>query len=59
MAHTSVSNGVCVDFESLADAQYWKLALDTFPRLRVNFGHFGDTSIVDDGLTRAHNTQSS
>jgi predicted TIM-barrel fold metal-dependent hydrolase len=51
MAHTNISNGVDPDFQALAGSQYWALALKETPRLRVNFGHFGDTSPVADGTT--------
>lgn len=53
MAHTNISNGVIRDFENLAGAEYWKIALKAYPKLRVSFGHFGDTSPVEDGLERA------
>ena len=53
MAHTSLSNGVVDKFEELAGAQYWETALGAFPKLRVSFGHFGDTSLVKDGLNRS------
>ena len=53
MAHTNLSNGVTPDFEALAGSQYWANALKAFPTLRVSFGHFGDTALVHDGLTRA------
>ncbi len=53
MAHTNVSNGVTDEFEELASSKYWAEALSSFPRLRVSFGHFGDTSPVEDGLERA------
>lgn len=53
MAHISVSNGVSDDFEALAGAQYWALALAEFPRLRVSFGHFGDTGLQTSGLPAA------
>lgn len=53
MAHTSLSNGVVDKFEELAGAQYWEKALQAFPLLRVSFGHFGDTSPVEDGLARS------
>lgn len=44
MAHSSLSNGVTDDFEALAGAQYWAMALTAFPRLHVSFGHFGGTA---------------
>lgn len=53
MAHTNISNGVTDDFEELAGSKYWAAALDATPNLRVSFGHFGDTSPVEDGLSRA------
>jgi hypothetical protein len=53
MAHTGPSNVVSPDFKQLTDAKYWALALDEFPRLRVNFGHFGDTHPVENGIARA------
>lgn len=42
MTHTIQSMGTCDDFEELATARHWKEAIALFPRLRVNFGHFGD-----------------
>lgn len=33
-------------------APHWAAALQAFPRLRVSFGHFGDTAPVEDGLRR-------
>lgn len=53
MAHTGLSNGVTPDFERLAGSPYWANALKAFPNLRVSFGHFGDSSPVEDGLDRA------
>jgi predicted TIM-barrel fold metal-dependent hydrolase len=53
MAHTGPSNGVIDAFMHLTDPQYWQLVLNEFPRLRVNFGHFGDTHPVVDGIARA------
>ena len=52
MAHTSLSNGVMPEFEALAGSVYWANALQAFPRLRVSFGHFGDSAPVEDGLAR-------
>ena len=52
MAHTGSSNGVIREFEELTAATYWRQALDEFPRLRLNFGHFGGSSPVLDGTTR-------
>ena len=53
MAHTSLSNGVTQEFEDLAGSSYWKAALTAFPKLRVNFGHFGDSSPVEDRAAHA------
>lgn len=47
MAHTNHSNGPWEDFKALAGSQYWSLALQAFPGLRVSFGHFGDTDLED------------
>jgi predicted TIM-barrel fold metal-dependent hydrolase len=47
MAHTNHSNGPYDEFKLLAGSSYWKLALDKFPGLSVNFGHFGDTDPED------------
>ncbi|RJG08533.1 amidohydrolase family protein, partial [Massilia cavernae] len=47
MAHTNHSNGPYPEFKALAGSEYWKLALDKFPGLRVSFGHFGDTDLED------------
>jgi hypothetical protein len=44
MAHTSMSNGTCPEFMSLAGSKYWGWALDQFRGLRVSFGHTGDFS---------------
>ena len=41
MAHTSPSNGPSKEFEASSDPEWWKLTLQNFPRLRINFGHFG------------------
>jgi predicted TIM-barrel fold metal-dependent hydrolase len=49
MAHTAPSNGPSDDFECLTDPRWWRLALDDFPGLRINFGHFGE---IDDQLTK-------
>lgn len=47
MAHTNHSNGPYEEFKDLAGSEYWKLALEKFPGLRVSFGHFGDTDLED------------
>lgn len=41
MAHTNLSNGAATDLEALAGFQHWTQALQEFPTLAVNFGHFG------------------
>ena len=43
MAHTSPSEGPCLDFKNLTEARYWK---NVPAGLRVNFGHFGNTEIA-------------
>lgn len=53
MAHTARSNGPHPEFEELSSARYWDIALKEFPSLRINFGHFGDTSLVGHGDQRA------
>lgn len=53
MAHTNISNGVTDEFEDLAGSKYWAAALGETPNLRISFGHFGDTSPVEDGLCKA------
>ena len=52
MAHTSLSNGVTPEFQAVAGSPYWTNALQAFPRLRVSFGHFGNSASVKDGLAR-------
>jgi predicted TIM-barrel fold metal-dependent hydrolase len=47
VAHTNHSNGPYEEFKELAGSDYWKLALEKFPGLRVSFGHFGDTDLED------------
>ncbi|WP_031330262.1 amidohydrolase family protein, partial [Ralstonia sp. AU12-08] len=49
MAHTNHSNGPSEKFKDLAGSEYWAYALEKFPGLRVNFGHFGDTDLEDHG----------
>lgn len=56
MAHSSLSNGAAKDFEALAGASHWRRALDAYPGLRINFGHFGETQPLmqgDEGYRRA------
>jgi hypothetical protein len=43
MAHTSPSEGPCLDFKNLTAARYWK---NVPAGLHVNFGHFGNTEIA-------------
>lgn len=47
MAHANRSNGPYDEFKALAGSEYWKLALEKFPGLKVSFGHFGDTDVED------------
>jgi predicted TIM-barrel fold metal-dependent hydrolase len=49
MAHTGLSNGPSTDFEELAGSKYWSKVLDQVKGLRVSFGHFGDSSLGEDG----------
>jgi hypothetical protein len=58
MAHANKTNGPDPDFEKLALAEWWKIALDRLDqqpnnKLRINFGHFGDTTPVADGPSRS------
>lgn len=41
LAHSNLSNGPTKEFAELAGPKYWDIALTRFPKLRVNFGHFG------------------
>lgn len=52
MAHTHMSMGVTDDFQAMVGAEYWKLAIDEVPGLRINFGHFGNTRLVENGISR-------
>jgi hypothetical protein len=57
MAHANKSNGPDGQFEELALAGRWRSALESVDRrperkLRVSFGHFGDTTPVENGTTR-------
>lgn len=47
MAHTNDSNGPYKEFRALAGSAYWDKALQKFPGLSVNFGHFGDSDVED------------
>jgi hypothetical protein len=41
MAHTNITNTPHDDFLPLVGPEFWTLALDEFPGLRLNFAHFG------------------
>lgn len=45
MAHTNASNGPALKYDRLTYAKYWADVLSVFPQLRVDFGHFGVTSL--------------
>jgi predicted TIM-barrel fold metal-dependent hydrolase len=45
MAHTNASNGPAPKFDQLTYAKYWGNVSRAFPQLRVDFGHFGITSL--------------
>ena len=42
MAHTTDSNGAAPGYSGRAHPAAWKPVLRAYPRLRLNFGHFGD-----------------
>lgn len=44
MAHTNRSNGPSDAFKELVAARHWRAVLDAYQDLRIDFGHFGDTS---------------
>lgn len=55
MAHTLKSNyprnpDGSSPFENFVNARYWDAALGAYPRLRVNFGHFGNTKLEGNEL---------
>ena len=55
LAHTSPTNGPSVAFEGLTKAKYWRKVRDAFGGIRVDFGHFGDSDLIDDkGLRARH-----
>jgi hypothetical protein len=55
MAHTSPTNGPSVSFEGLTKTKYWRKVRDAFSGIRVDFGHFGDSDLVEDkGLRARH-----
>ena len=45
MAHTNASNGPAPKFDQLTYAKYWGNVSSAFPKLRVDFGHFGVTTL--------------
>jgi hypothetical protein len=54
MAHTSPSNFPVLKYQrDIMDPQWWRPAIYGFPGLRLNFGHFGNTDIVSQGITNA------
>jgi hypothetical protein len=53
MAHTSLSNYADDAFKLLPGSTYWAKALAKWPKLQVNFGHFGDSSPVPDESSSA------
>lgn len=53
MAHTSPSEGPCLDFKNLTAAHYWNKVP---ARLRVNFGHFGNTEVEQDNTDNTAKT---
>jgi hypothetical protein len=56
MAHTNTTNGPNAEFEDLTSADHWQAALESLDihekKLRVNFGHFGDTALGADATDR-------
>ena len=46
MAHTNASNGPAPKFDQLTYAKYWAQVSRAFPGLRLDFGHFGVTSLA-------------
>jgi hypothetical protein len=55
MAHTSPSNGPSPAFKQLTQTKYWRRVRDTFKGIRIDFGHFGDTDLIDNkGLRAKH-----
>jgi predicted TIM-barrel fold metal-dependent hydrolase len=53
MAHTGASNAPNKDFAELTSAAYWTSIFKDHPGLRVNFGHFGNSSPLKDSFGRA------
>lgn len=48
LAHTSLSNGQTDSLQELAGANYWREAIEQFPGLRIDFGHFGGSAPAAD-----------
>lgn len=46
MAHGNHSKGTMPEYKVMAGPRGWKKALDAYPELRVNIGHFGGNSVV-------------
>lgn len=53
MAHTSPSNSPTGHVHALTNPEAWRVTIQTFPGLRINFGHFGETDQVASGIGRA------
>ena len=53
MAHTSPTNGPSPAFKQLTKTKYWRSVRNIFNGIRVDFGHFGDTDLIDDKGVRA------
>ena len=53
IAYTSPTNGPRIAFEGLTKTKYWRKVRDAFGGIRVDFGHFGDSDLVEDKSTRA------
>ena len=52
MAHSAPTNSPTKHVSDLTDPAWWDLALQRYPNLRVNFGHFGETEEVKNGIDR-------
>src|SRR5581483_861629 len=55
VAHTNNTFGPSLDYANRADPHFWKRALQSYPKLRVNmahFGHFNNAVMKDD--VKAH-----
>jgi predicted TIM-barrel fold metal-dependent hydrolase len=53
MAHTAPSNSPTTHVRTFTSPDAWKVTLQCFPKLRINFGHFGETDEVKSGIERA------